>query len=36
MATATSRRVRRNRRVAVKIATAGIRGRSTKAAVAIS
>ena len=36
MATAISRRVSRNRTIAVRIATVGIRGRRTKAAVAIS
>ena len=36
MATATSRRVRRNKRVAVRMATVGISGSRTKAAVAIS
>lgn len=36
MATATSRRVRRNSRAAVRIATVGIRGVRTKAAVAMS
>lgn len=36
MATATSSRVNRNRRVAVRMATVGIRGRRTKAAVAMS
>lgn len=35
-ATAISRRVRRNNREAVRMATVGIRGRSTKVAVAIS
>lgn len=36
MATATSRRVRRNSSTAVKMATVGIRGRRMKAAVAMS
>lgn len=36
MATATSKRVKRNSRTAVRIATVGIRGRRTKAAVAMS
>lgn len=36
MATATSKSVRRNRRVAVRIATVGMSGRRTVAAVAIS
>lgn len=36
MATATSKRVNRNKRVAVRIATVGIRGRRTNAAVAMS
>lgn len=36
MATATSRRVKRNSSIAVKMATVGIRGRRTKAAVAMS
>lgn len=36
IATATSRRVRRSNRTAVRAATVGIKGRSTKAAVAMS
>lgn len=36
MATATSNRVRRNSSVPVRIATVGIKGMRTKAAVAIS
>ena len=36
MATATSSRVRRKRTTVVKIATTGMRGRRTKAAVAMS
>ena len=36
MATATSRRVRRNRRIVVRAATVGIMGKSPKAPVAIS
>jgi hypothetical protein len=36
MATAISRRVSRNRTIEVRIATVGIKGKRTKAAVAIS